>query len=364
MALAAVPHISWINSIIDTLLIPVQSAQGLHLDPASLPVPDDNQWPPAQRGAWRSSTMQLFRSCLTLRGDDVRTSILAELSEYYKLSPDECIDRCLHWEEQSVEEWKAGDRSSPAGLREFYNSIQSWSFDLMWYAYLQAAGHAFPAAVLAVNFAAEHTDGHHHLDFGSGVGVTSQLFARRGYVTTSADISRPLLDFARWRLDRHGDRAAFIDLNAECLPSAAYDCITALDTLVHVPEFDVTARELHRALKPGGLLFTNFDVRDQNAETSAWHLYSNAIDLDCRLQASGFVKVKRLGISPTCYKRVEPGTALHRYQMTRNKVAAPIRNGLMFARRIRWPTPTRAIKLVYRLATGRKVVTNTDFASS
>lgn len=349
---------------LDTLLIPIQAAQGLHVDPALLPPPDGHAWSPEHKAAWRGQGMDVFRKCLTRDGKDVRTSILNDLSAFYKMSPEECTERCLHWEELSVQEWKAGDRSSPDGLRDFYNSIQSWSFDLMWYAYLQATGHAFPAAVMAAGFAAENNDGRQHLDFGSGIGVTSQLFARCGYITTLADVSRPLLDFVRWRLDRHGDRAEFIDLNMGALPFSAYDCITALDTLVHVPDFDVTARDLHRALKPSGLLFTNFDVRDQSAETSAWHLYGSAIDLDCRLQACGFVKVKRLGISPICYRRVEPKTAFHRLRRTRNTVAAPVRNALMLARRVRWPTPTRAVKLLYRLATGRKLITNKSFTNA
>jgi|FEC22Drversion2_1045045.scaffolds.fasta_scaffold00258_26 SAM-dependent methyltransferase len=345
----------------DALLVPIQAGQGVHIDPALLPPPDDQSWPQEHRSAWRGQDMEVFRSCLRLNGKDVRASILDDLSAFYNMPPEECAQRCLHWEEWSVQEWKAGDRSSPGGLRDFYNSVQSWSFDLMWYAYLQATGHAFPAAVMAARFSLANAPGNQHLDFGSGVGVTSQLFARRGYSTTLADVSRPLLDFARWRLERHGDRAQFLDLNTDTLPSTAYDCITALDTLVHVPDFEVTARDLHRALKPGGLLFANFDIRDRNAETSAWHLYDSPIDLDCRLQACGFVKVKKLGISPTCYKRVEPNTARHRLRRARNTVAAPGRSVLMWARRVRWPTPRRALKLVYRLATGRKLVTNKAF---
>lgn len=352
------------KSFFDALLVPIQAAQGLHVDPALQPPPDDRAWLHQQRAAWLSREMNVFRDCITIDGSDIRTSILDDLSIFYKHDADECARRCLHWEEWSVQEWKAGDRSSQEGLRDFYNSIQSWSFDLMWYAYLQATGHAFPAAVMAARFSLKNSVGRQHLDFGSGIGVTSQLFARLGFATTLADVSRPLLDFARWRLARHGDQAQCIDLNTDALPSAAYDCITALDTLAHVPNFEATVRDLHRALKPGGWLFANFDIRDRSAETSAWHLYGSAIDLDCRLQACGFAKVERLGISPTCYRRVEPDTVRHRLRQARNTVAAPLRNAFVLAKRIRWPTPKRAIKLVYRLATGRKLVTNKNFARS
>lgn len=353
-----------LKRILDAAIIPIQGKQGRHVDPKHLAPPDDRVWSSEHRAAWMGRDMEVFRNCLTRGGRDERLSILDDLAEFHGLSAEECEQRCLHWEDWSVEEWKAADRSSPDGLRDFYNSVQSWSFDLMWYAYLQATGHAFPAAVMAARFALANGVGNRHLDFGSGVGVTSQFFARRGYITTLADVSRPLLDFARWRLERHGDRAKTIDLNSHAVPAASYDCITALDTLVHVPDFEATVGELHRALVPGGLLFANFDIRDRSAETSAWHLYGSAIDLDCRLQACGFAKVKKLGVSPTCYRRVDPNTGRHRIRRVGNTVAAPVRSTLMLARRVRWPTPQRAVKLVYRLATGRKLVTNDSVISS
>lgn len=351
------------DGLVNTLIIPIQAKQGKHVDPACIPQPDDSAWAPEHRAAWRGRDIEVFRECLMSGGRDERASILADLADFHGMSVEECERRCLHWEEWSVEEWRSGDRSSPDGLRAFYNSVQSWSFDLMWYAYLQATGHAFPAAILAARYSLANGVGNRHLDFGSGIGVTSQLFARRGYITTLADVSRPLLNFARWRLERHGDKAQFIDLNTDVLPIASFDCITALDTLVHVPDFEATVKELHRALAPGGLLFANFDIRDRNAETSAWHLYDSAIDLDCRLQACGFAKMKQLGISPTCYKRVEPNTVRHRLRQIGNTVSAPMRSGTLLARRIRWPTPQRAFKLVYRLATGRKLVTNNSVIS-
>ena len=362
MSAIPVKNEAGLRKFLDALLIPIQAGQGQHVDPELLTEFDGSI--SSNHNVVHFSEMDVFKGCLTKDGISVRASILDDLSNFYDLPIEECVRRCLHWEELSVKEWKSGDRSSPDGLRDFYNSVQSWSFDLMWYAYLQATGHAYPAAVVAANFSAQEVLGRHHLDFGSGIGVTSQLFARRGYNTTLADISRPLLDFARWRLERHGDPAKYIDLNIDTLPQSAYDCITALDTLVHVPDFEDTALELHRALKPDGLLFANFDVRDRSAESSAWHLYGSAIDLDCRLQACGFAKIKNLGISPTCYRRVEPDTVRHRIRRVSNQVTTPARNLFRLSRRVRWPTPTRAIKLVYRLATGKKLVTNRSFISS
>ena len=146
--------------------------------------------------------------------------------------------------------------------------------------------------------------GRAHLDFGSGVGVTSQLFARAGYQTTLADVSTSLLDFARYRLSRRGEAARFIDLNDDKLKAGRYDVITALDTLVHVPDLADVVATLHGALRPGGWLVTNFDVRPPSPE-NAWHLYDDDLDFRAVLHRTGFVPSGRFGGYVT-YRRVDP----------------------------------------------------------
>jgi hypothetical protein len=53
--------------------------------------------------------------------------------------------------------------------------------------YLQAEGYGYLTSVFALRTIAARGHGRAHLDFGSGVGVTSQLFVRAGYETTFAD---------------------------------------------------------------------------------------------------------------------------------------------------------------------------------
>jgi len=302
--------------------------------------------------------MELFRDCLRIDGLDVRACVLDDLSRYYHFPPEECRSRCLHWEELSVNEWRSADRSTPEGLQDFYNSIESWSFDLLWYAYLQSCGFGFPSSVVAARWALQKCPGGNHLDFGSGVGVTGQLFGRLGFTSTGADVSRPLLEFARWRVQRHGDSATFLDLTSQTLPSAHFDIVTATDSLVHVPDFDATARQLHQAIKPGGWLMTNFDVRPKGADESAWHLYDNALDLEYRLRRAGFVRRAKLGGIMLCYERVEPNGAIHQIRTIRDKAVlkGPASNLIAMRDRIRWPTPRRFARLAKRVAskaTGR-----------
>jgi SAM-dependent methyltransferase len=258
--------------------------------------------------------MDLFRACLRRPGTpDVRAAVLDDLSSYSGLPPQECVERCRNWESWSVEEWLAADRSGTDRLTSFYRTTESWAFDLLWYAYMQAEGCGYPASVLALRAIAAQGKGRAHLDFGSGAGVTSQLFARAGYETTLADISTSLLDFARHRLSRRGEAARFIDLSQEKLETGRYDVITALDTLVHVPDLADAVAGLHGALRPGGWLVTNFDVRPPSLE-NALHLYDDDLDLRAVIHRAGFVPSGRFG-QYVVYRRVDPSGAAQRLRV-------------------------------------------------
>lgn len=278
--------------------------------------------------------MVWYRDALRLApGAEIRDSVLDDLSSYFGLAPDECVRRCRDWEQWSVSEWSARPRETTSDLRDFYLSTASWSFDLLWYAYLQAEGYAYPVSVAASTCLPQLHAGGRLLDFGSGVGVTAQLFRSLGWEADLADVSTSLLQFARWRLERRDVKARYIDLNRSELASWAYDVITAIDTLVHVPDVPQTARELHRALKPGGILFANFDVRPRTAE-NAWHLYSDDLPLRWELQRAGFEPIESLDGMITAYKKVEPSTVAHQLRGLRDLVLlrSPVRPAYRFLR--------------------------------
>jgi SAM-dependent methyltransferase len=182
-------------------------------------------------------------------------------------------------------------------MTDFYRTTQSWAFDLLWFAYLQAEGYGLPTSVLALQAISARDHGRAHLDFGSGAGVTSQVFARAGYETTLADISTSLLDFARFRLSRRGAASRFIDLNDEEIGTGRYDVITALDTLILVPDLADVVAGLHAALRPGGWLITNFDVRPPSPE-NAWHLYDDDLNLRAVLHRAGSFRPAASGTRP------------------------------------------------------------------
>lgn len=296
---------SWARRIGGRLLpAPPIVSQGAHpdpLDPAAA-APMRDHLPRVQREALDSTEMGWFRASLLLPGVlGVREAIVDDLSSYSGLTPAECVHRCLTWESWSVTEWQAADRSSSTGLRDFYLTTQSWAFDLMWYAYLQAEGYVAAPSVLALRAIPASGPGRDHLDFGSGAGFTSQLFARAGYQVTLADVSTTLMDFARYRLSRRGVAARYVDLNEDKLEVGRYDVITALDALAHVPDLAEVAASLHAALRPGGWLVTNFDVRPPTPE-SAWHLYDDDLKLRAVMHRAGFAPAGRFG-SLIVYRR-------------------------------------------------------------
>jgi SAM-dependent methyltransferase len=337
-------HRGYLARIADLVIQPLQKRQGLHIDPEHLPTPDPDTWVADQRDAYLHGNMQRLRDCIEL-GANCRSSILVELAEFHSESVETAYNKCINWEQLSIEEWAAADRSTPAGLQNFYDTVTSWKYDLAWYAYLQTTGHAFPQAVALLKFLEVRNITGKLLDFGSGIGLNAQFFSRSSFDVTIADVSRPLLEYAAWRFQRHNDAINIINLNETKLPDCNFDVVTAFDVLVHVPDFNSTARQLHRAIKPNGWLFANFDTRSPD-DASAWHLHNNKFELDRRLQRAGFIKRHVIGGFLGCYERVEPDTLIHYVRNSWGALAAPTLTVGSLARRVRWPTPTRLRKLL------------------
>lgn len=283
-----------------------------HVDPVDVQVarPDRSRWSELQQAAWTSSEMEAFRAALCMRGlPDVRSGVLDDLSSYFKLDAEQCIYQATHSFELSAGEWLAKpERSREEDITDFYLHTRSWLFGLLWYAYLQAEGFAYPVSVIIAQDLRGRKPGA-LLDFGSGTGVTAQLFAALGYRVSLADISTPLLDFARYRLERRGTPARYVDLNHDLLEQDAYTVVTAIQTLGHVPNLARTAGELHAALTPEGLLYADVDARPRTPGVTL--LYED--DLPCRamIRRSGFVQQRNLDGATIRYRRTEPSGLVH-----------------------------------------------------
>jgi hypothetical protein len=77
---------------------------------------------------------------------------------------------------------------------------------------------------------------------------------------------------------------------------------------------------LHAALRPGGWLITNFDVRPPSPE-NAWHLYDDDLNLRSILHRAGFVPAGRFGDPASSfgeylvYSRADPAAAAQRLRV-------------------------------------------------
>jgi 2-polyprenyl-6-hydroxyphenyl methylase/3-demethylubiquinone-9 3-methyltransferase len=95
------------------------------------------------------------------------------------------------------------------------------------------------------------------LDLGSGGGLMSEAYAKRGAKVTGVDPSAASLDAARARARESDLSIRYEQGTGEAIPmpDAAFDLVSCCDVLEHVDELDCVAREIARVLRPGGFFF-------------------------------------------------------------------------------------------------------------
>lgn len=96
------------------------------------------------------------------------------------------------------------------------------------------------------------------LEVGGGAGaMAEQLLARRTELRlTVTDVDEQMVDVARARLARFGDRATVQEADATALPFAdeSFDTIVSFIMLHHVVDWERALAEAFRVLRPGGSL--------------------------------------------------------------------------------------------------------------
>lgn len=131
---------------------------------------------------------------------------------------------------------------------EFYNRFYSTPeavdgrFSKVWYRAL---------AQLTDQWLPEHPAS--FLEVGCGTGFFASQIVNAGHTYEGVDISDTALETARKR--RLG-RASFANASAEALPfsDSTFDRVVCCEVLEHVDDPPQAVRELHRVLKPGGML--------------------------------------------------------------------------------------------------------------
>lgn len=100
-----------------------------------------------------------------------------------------------------------------------------------------------------------HLPGKAVLDIGCGGGLMAEGMAARGARVTGIDLSEGALKVAKLHLKESGCQVEYLHISAEALAAeqpGAFDVITCLEMLEHVPDPGSVIRAIAAMLKPGG----------------------------------------------------------------------------------------------------------------
>lgn len=278
---------------------------------------------------------------------DLQASLIRELAEYLGYPEKEVFERCRVGADELAEAWRAAAPRGAGGVADFYRQTNTYLYDLTWWHALaddESALSQVEALELAIGYRARTV-----LDFGSGIGSLGLLFARSGLDVTLAEINPALNDYARWRFDRRGLSVRFLDLGTEGLPEAAFDFVSAVDVLEHVPDPRSVLMALAAALRPNGTLFIHLPTEaDASRPMHLWH------DPDTMLRHLSEVGLwpARIEDSVLVVRRGRPP----RYEVKPNLKVQPTKEGqVLLSERPLMATPLnpRAAELLAFLEGGR-----------
>lgn len=256
---------------------------------------------------------ETWAEALTLSDQpDLRVSLVAELAEYVGQPVRQVEARCRSAAAELAQAWQEAAPSTPEAVAAFYRQADAYLYDLTWWHALVADDSAL-IHVEALETALAHY-AHAALDFGSGVGSLGLLLARHGLSVTLAEVNPRLNDYARWRFERRGLCAKFLDLRSEPLAAGTFDFIAAVDVLEHLPDPRATLAALATALRPGGTLFIHLPRESDSAHPQhLWHgvnvLLAHLSEAGLWLErASGSTLILRRGPGPRY--TLDPGLEL------------------------------------------------------
>lgn len=122
------------------------------------------------------------------------------------------------------------------------------------------------------------------LDFGCGIGIPAFEFAKRGHRVTACDIRNTgTFKFLQWRVKKHGVPMTFHDSTGGVphLGGTKYAAVVAMDVLEHIPEWRTVLFELASRIEPGGVLFCNNGILDDNVHPEHYPLDNKEFIAEC-----------------------------------------------------------------------------------
>jgi len=124
-------------------------------------------------------------------------------------------------------------------------------------------------------------------DFGGGVGNLSLTLAFQGYDVSFTEINSLQKDFLKFRADKYGLKINIIDPWQQ-KPKNAFDIVTALDVLEHIPDYRVILKELCDSVKAGGIIW---EISPFLMHDNVTHRMPDCYDYKKILTDEGFTRV-------------------------------------------------------------------------
>ncbi|RUL87338.1 class I SAM-dependent methyltransferase [Tautonia sociabilis] len=132
-----------------------------------------------------------------------------------------------------------------------------------------------PAALAKLVAAADLPPDSLVLDAGCGPGLVAEALLSAGHRIVGVDLSHEMIDRARRRCDRFGDRATFL-LGSIHDPQvgafAPFDASVSRYVLHHIQDPVLFVARQATLLRPGGILVLSDHTTDPDPEARSWHM--------------------------------------------------------------------------------------------
>lgn len=139
------------------------------------------------------------------------------------------------------------------------------------------------------------------LEIGCAYGYLLKVFEKEGWITYGLDVSSHAIKVAKENTDA---KLLVLNVEDENIPSPNnfFDVIIMIDVLEHIKKTGKVIKEIHRTLKPGGLLYMktfNYDGLGRRVQQDKWSIiappqhctFYSVNSIKTHLKNSGFSKI-------------------------------------------------------------------------